>query len=294
MREQFVKTISKIMQNNSSAVLLLGDIGVYGFREVLSSYPDRAFNIGILEQSTISLSSGLSLCGLIPIVHTIAPFITERALEQIKVDLCYQGLNANLVSVGGSYDYAALGPTHHCPADVPTLNEIPGIELVVPGHPEEFHQIFNQSYKNGATTYYRLSESSNKNAYNVEFGKNIILKEDGDVVVIAVGPVLQSVLDATNDLNITLIYCTTVKPFDFSSIQPFMKDKIIVVEPYYSSPIITNIMRESNKPLGKITSIGIPNDFINKYGRKEEIDTMVGLDSKSIRRKVLERIFEEE
>jgi transketolase len=294
MRKQFVNTISKIMQNNSNAVLLLGDIGVYGFREVLSSYPDRAYNIGILEQSTISLSSGLSLCGLVPIVHTIAPFIVERALEQIKVDLCYQGLSANLVSVGGSYDYAALGPTHHCPADVPTLNEIPDIEIVVPGHPDEFDQIFTQSYDNGATTYYRLSESSNKDAYDVEFGKNIILREDGDVVVIAVGTVLQSVLDATSDLDITLVYCTTVKPFDLSSIKHFLRNKIIVVEPYYSSPIITNIMRESNEPLGRITSIGVPNNFINKYGKKEEIDTIVGLDSESIRGKVMERIFEEE
>ena len=294
MRKQFVKTISKVMHDNSNAVLLLGDIGVYGFRKVLSSYPGRAYNIGILEQSTISLSSGLSLCGLIPIVHTIAPFLVERALEQIKVDLCYQELGANLVSVGGSYDYAALGPTHHCPADIPTLNEIPNIEIVVPGHPDEFDQLFMQSYDNKVTTYYRLSESSNNDAHKVEFGKNIILKEGGDIVIVAVGAVLQAVLDATTDLDVTVVYCTTVKPFDLSSIKQFLKNKIIVVEPYYSSPIITNIMRESNEPLGKITSIGVPNGFINKYGKKEEIDTIVGLDSESIRSKVMERIFDEE
>ena len=109
MRGQFVKTVSKLIQNDERVVLLLADIGIYGFRDMLSNYPQRAYNIGVLEQSTISLSAGLSLSNLIPIVHTIAPFIVERALEQIKVDLCYQSLGANLVSVGASYDYAAWG-----------------------------------------------------------------------------------------------------------------------------------------------------------------------------------------
>lgn len=291
MRAQFVKTVSRVIRDNEDVVLLLGDIGVYGFKDVLSSYPNRAYNVGILEQSTVSLSSGLSLCGLVPIVHTIAPFIVERALEQIKIDLCYQGLGANLVSVGGSYDYAALGPTHHCPADIPILNEIPDIEIVVPGHPDEFDQLFMQSYSNGSTTYYRLSESSNKDAYKVEFGKNIILKEKGSVVVIVVGVALQAVLDATVDLDVTIVYCTTVKPFDFPSIQKFLNREIIVVEPYYSGPILTNIIRESNEPLGGVTSIAVPNKFINKYGSKGEVDTVVGLDSKSIRSKIMERIL---
>jgi transketolase len=294
LRKQFVKTVSSLIQNDERVVLLLGDIGVYGFRDMLLNYPQRAYNIGILEQSTISLSAGLSLSNLIPIVHTIAPFIVERALEQIKVDLCYQGLGANLVSVGASYDYAALGCTHHCPADIPTLNEIPDIELIVPGHPDEFNQLFIQNYDNGLTSYFRLSEFSNNISHKVEFGKNIIIKDGSNIVIIAVGTTLQAVLDATIDLDVSVIYCTTVKPFDFASIQKFLKNKIIVVEPYYSSPVITNIIRESSVPFRSITSIGVPNSFINKYGKKEEIDAIVGLDSDSIRRKVMERINEEE
>ena len=134
------------------------------------------------------------------------------------MDLCYQSLGANLVSVGASYDYAALGCTHHCPADIPTLNEIPNIEIIAPGHPEEFDKLFNQNYDNDKTTYFRLSTSKNNQSYNVEFGKNIIIQEKGEVVIIAVGTVLQSVLEASFDLDVTIIYCTTIKPFDFSCI----------------------------------------------------------------------------
>ena len=285
MRGQFVKTVSKIVQNDDRVVLLLGDIGVYGFKDILTNYPQRAYNIGILEQSTISLSAGLSLGNLIPIVHTIAPFIVERALEQIKVDLCYQGLGSNLVSVGASYDYAALGCTHHCPADIPTLNEIPDIELIVPGHPDEFDKLFNQNYDNDKTTYFRLSESKNNQSYNIEFGKNITLQEKGEVVIIAVGTTLDAVLEASSDLDVTIIYCTTIKPFDLSSIKKYLNKKILIVEPYYSGPILRNIHRESNNLSGNFSMIGVPNSFINKYGNKNDIDKMLGLDSESIKKK---------
>jgi transketolase len=292
MRAQFVKTVSNLIQNNKRVVLLLGDIGVYGFRDMLTNYPERTYNIGILEQSTISLSAGLSLNNLIPIVHTIAPFIVERALEQIKVDLCYQELGANLVSVGSSYDYAALGCTHHCPADIPTLNEIPDIELIVPGHPDEFDKLFNQNYDNHKTTYFRLSESKNSQSYDVNFGKNIILQEKGEVLIIAVGPVLEAVLEASINLDVSIIYCTTIKPFDFSSIKSFLNKKILIIEPYYSGPILTNIYRKVGNMTLNCSMVGVPNNFINKYGSKDEIDKMIGLDSKAIRRKILEKINE--
>ena len=292
MRGQFVETVSKLIQNDERVVLLLGDIGVYGFRDMLSNYPQRAYNIGVLEQSTISLSAGLSLANLIPIVHTIAPFKVERALEQIKVDLCYQSLGANLVSVGASYDYAALGCTHHCPGDIPTLNEIPGIELIAPGHPDEFDKLFSQNYDNDKTTYFRLSESKNNQSYNVEFGKNIIIQEKGEVVIIAVGTVLQSVLEASFNLDVTIIYCTTIKPFDFSSIKRFLNKKILIVEPYYSGPILTNIHRKLDNIKGNFSMIGVPNNFINKYGSKDDIDKMIGHDSKTIKSRIIEKINE--
>lgn len=290
MRKQFVDTVSKIVQEDEKAVLLLGDIGVYGFKDLLNNYPLRAYNIGILEQTTISVAAGMSLQGLIPIVHTIAPFIVERALEQIKVDLCYQSLGSNLVSVGSSYDYAELGCTHHCPGDISILNEIPDIEIVVPGHPDEFDILFNQNYSNDFTTYYRLSESANSSPYKVAFGKNIVIQERGEVVIIAVGPILESVREAAKDLNVSIIYCTTVKPFDFASIERFLGKKLLIIEPYYSSPVLTNILRENDSLHGNVTTIGVPNSFINEYGNKDDIDKVIGMDSESIRKKIIERI----
>ena len=99
MRKQFARTTHEILNINEQAIVLLGDIGVFGFMEAMRDHPDRVLNIGILEQSTISLAAGLSIEGMIPIVHTIAPFMVERALEQIKIDFGYQRLRGNLLSL---------------------------------------------------------------------------------------------------------------------------------------------------------------------------------------------------
>ena len=145
MRKQFIKTIKDILYTDEKTVLLLGDIGVFGFREELKSIPSRAYNIGILEQSTIGIAAGMAKGGLVPFVHTIAPFIVERALEQLKVDFGYQGLNGNFISVGASYDYAALGCTHHCPADILLMTTIPNMEIVIPGTAVELDSLIKET-----------------------------------------------------------------------------------------------------------------------------------------------------
>jgi len=99
MRKQFVTTIQDTMSKDDNLCLLLGDIGVFGFSKCFELYPDRTYNIGILEQSTISLASGMSKANMIPVVHTIAPFIVERAFEQLKTDFGYQNLNGNFINI---------------------------------------------------------------------------------------------------------------------------------------------------------------------------------------------------
>ena len=61
MRKTFADTASQIIAKDEQSVILLGDIGVYGFKEILLKYPKRAFNIGILEQSMVSVAAGFSI-----------------------------------------------------------------------------------------------------------------------------------------------------------------------------------------------------------------------------------------
>ncbi len=293
MRKQLIKTVEDILQTDQRTVLLLGDIGVYGFRESFKNFPDRVYNIGILEQSTIGLAAGLAMTGLIPIMHTIAPFLVERSYEQLKLDFGYQKLGGNFISIGGSYDYASLGATHHCPADVGVLKNIPGMEIVLPGTSEEFNALFRQTYDNGQPTYFRLSERSNIDNHQVFFGKANIIKKGKLATVIAVGPTLNKVMTAVADLNVTLLYYTTVSPFDGETLRANCQSKkIILCEPYYRGALAREIIEALSPDPVKIGFVGVPYEFLNNYGTAEQHDESIGLTPDSIRNKVEKIIYE--
>jgi transketolase len=270
MRKQLIKTLGDIFERDERVVLLLGDIGVYGFKEMFKKYPNRIFNIGILEQASVGLAAGLAIEGMIPVFHTIAPFMIERALEQLKDDFGYQRLGGNFISVGGSYEYTKLGCTHHCPGDVQILKTIPGMEIIVPGHPEEFDAWFRRDYANGKPTYFRLNEHSNECAH--ESG---IVKRGMRGVVYAIGPMLDRVVKACQDFNVTIIYRTKVEPFT-----PFWYPKTVVVEPFYEGTLAHDI---GQKGPANVLSIGVPRKFLTNYGSVEEHDEEYGLTPDKLR-----------
>ncbi len=287
MRKQFVRTIDELLETDDKLVLFLGDIGVFGFRNALSKFPERVYNIGILEQSTVGLAAGLSMQGFVPVVHTIAPFIVERALEQIKNDFGYQRLGGNFVSVGASYDYSALGSTHHCPADVGILKNVPEIEIVLPGTAAEFDSLFKQSYKNGQPTYFRLSEKSNSNSEDVVFGKANVIKKGRIATVIAAGTMLDRVKEACRDMDVTILYYTTLHPFDGETLRNnICGDKIVICEPYYSGALALDVAEAVAGRKVETLFIGVPREFLRNYGTESEQDEFLKLTPDGIKRRI--------
>ena len=293
MRAQFARTVESLLATNRDLVVLLGDIGVFGFRKAIEQYPDRVVNIGILEQSTVSVAAGLAKCDLLPVVHTIAPFLVERAFEQLKIDFGYQRQRGNFVSVGASYDYASLGCTHHCPGDVALLQTIPGVEIVVPGTAAEFDALFRATFADDHPTYFRLSERENEQSQAVVFGRANVLQEGGRATVIAVGPTLQHVLAATRDMDVAVLYYTTIEPFDAGTLRAHIRTpgKVLIVEPFYAGTLAWNVC-EACRPLPlAIDSIGVPRAFLTNYGRAEDHDEAIGLLPAQIRTN-LERLID--
>ena len=293
MRKQFGTTMENLMEHDERLVLLLGDIGIYAFRNAFERFPERTYNMGVCEQAMTGVAAGLAKEGLIPVLHSIAPFVVERCYEQLKIDLCYQNLQANIVSIGASYDYASLGCTHHCPGDVAILRALPGMEVVIPGAPAEFDRLFRAAYANGHPTYFRLSERANDQSYEVELNQARVIRSGSLATVVAVGPTLVDVLEATLGLDVTVLYYTTVVPFDGQTLKENCQSaRIVVVEPYYAGFLVGDIHSALGTASVVIESVGVPHKFLTDYGRPEQHDESIGLTVENIRSRVVEVIGE--
>jgi transketolase len=291
MRQQFVKTLKKILYDDAKTALLLGDIGVFAFREEIKNLSDRVYNIGILEQSMIGVAAGLSTMGIIPFVHTIAPFLVERAFEQLKIDFGYQNLRGNFISVGSSYDYAALGCTHHCPADISILATIPNMQIVIPGTSAEFDTLLTHAYDNNSPTYYRLSEYENAKNIDVEFGKGVLIKKGTKATVICYGNMLDVVEKACQNLDVTILYYTTIIPFDSEILLENFSETIIVCEQFYKGSTNHLITDSLEGKKYSIYNIGISRNFLLNYGKKEQHDENLNLTSDAIQTNLIKCIL---
>src|SRR5581483_10121172 len=133
MREAVCLEIARLVMQDAEVAAILSDISLPYFKDAFEHAPDRTINVGIMEQTLVGVAAGFALEGFHPIAHTIAPFLVERPFEQLKIDFGYQGLGGTFVGVGGSFDYAVEGATHHSPGDVALVATIPGFEIATPG-----------------------------------------------------------------------------------------------------------------------------------------------------------------
>ena len=108
MRRAFGKTIVKIAEKDPTVILLSGDVE-QEMDEYKNKFPDRYINVGLCEQTMISMAAGMASEGLRPYVYSITPFLIERPFEQIKIDIDEQDLPVTLI---GNADYPSHGPTH--------------------------------------------------------------------------------------------------------------------------------------------------------------------------------------
>ena len=227
----------------------------------------------------------MAISGMIPIFHTIAPFMAERAYEQLKIDFGYQKLGGNFISNGSSIDYSSFGATHQCPAEISVLSQIPNMQILVPGTPDEFRSLYLSTYDNGCPTYIRLSRDVNSESYDVKLGEANVIKKGKSLTIIAVGPMLKMVLEAAEDFDVTVLYYTSIHPFDSKTlIENSDSGKVLVCEPYYEGALdydITNALKREVL----IDHCGMPHEFCKHYGTTKENYAEMGLTVENIKKK---------
>src|SRR2546421_12658738 len=130
MRTVFAETASALLEEDPLTAVVLAEISADMFAKAMARHPDRVLNVGIREQLMVSVAGGLALSGMRPIVHTYAPFLVERAYEQVKLDLGHQDAHAVLVSIGASDDVATAGRAHQGAEGVGRTERVAGVSVV--------------------------------------------------------------------------------------------------------------------------------------------------------------------
>lgn len=287
MRARFYEVADELVAEDPRLAVVLADIGV----GPVSSGDGRVVNVGIREQGMIGVAAGLALAGYRPIAHSYTPFVIERPFEQIKLDFAHQGLHGILVSVGGSHDWPQGGRTHQAPEDVVLMSTLPGWTIHIPGHADEVESLLRHEAAGNGSAYLRLSGPTNRRAHAAAEGKLTVVRPpwNGAPVVLAVGPMLDRVVEATADLEVGVAYAATVRPLDAVGLRTLVAGTdVIVVEPVLqgtSAAAITDALSE--RPM-RLLSIGIGHEELRKYGTAEQHDRAWGLDAPRLRTRIAE------
>ena len=289
MREQAMATAVELFQRDPRVALVMADISLDLLRPAIEHDPLRAVNVGIMEQCAVGIAAGFALEGFHPIVHTLAPFLAERPLEQIKLDFGYQGLGGLFVSVGAAYDYGQSGGTHHAAGDIQALGSIPGLEVLVPGTAAEAEGLLRASYASDHPTYLRTSSVENRESVELASGGLTLVRRGSDVTVIAVGPFLSRTLDALGGLDATVLYATTLVPLDTATLvrDAAPSPKVVLVEPAYEGTSSAQVMAALSHRPTQLLAIGVPRRFIERYGTAAQHDAALGLDVRAIHERLL-------
>jgi transketolase len=282
-RTQFARTAGDLVEADPSVALVYAEISGHFFGEVEERHPDRVINVGIREQLLVNVGAGLALTGMRPIVHTFGSFLVERAFEQVKLGFGHQDVGGVLVGSGGSFDNASAGRTHQVPGDVPLMDTLPGVHIHAPSTVSEVDAILRRSVAGAGLHYLRVVGQTNSTSH-ADPGFHVVRRGAG-ATVIALGPVLDAALAATEGLDVTVLYAHTVRPFDTRGLRGVLATPdVVLVEPWLagtSAHVVDDALRDVPH---RLLALGVGREELRRYGTPADHVAAHGLDAAGIRR----------
>jgi transketolase len=227
-RDAFVATLEQLGAENPDIVAVCNDsVGsskLAGFRD---KFPDRLINVGIAEQNMVGVGAGLANGGKIPFVCAASPFLTGRALEQIKADVAYSETNVKLVGISSGLAYGELGATHHSIEDFAWVRALPNVPVIAPADRIETAAVIDWAARHDGGCFLRLSRVGVPDLFRedhrFELGRANLVRHGSDVTLIANGTLTHRALVAaellaTNGISTRVLNMATVRPIDAPAI----------------------------------------------------------------------------
>jgi transketolase len=194
----------------------------------MQRFPERLINVGIAEQSLVSVAAGLALGGKIAATCNAAPFLISRANEQIKVDVCYNQANVKMFGLNAGTSYGPLASTHHSLDDISVMRGFGNVQIFAPADAVECRQIVDYALRYHGPVYIRLDGKALPDVHGADYqfkpGQVDILRQGADVSIVALGSVVHEAVDAAALLAEQGIQAQVI---NLSSIRPLQRDVLL-------------------------------------------------------------------
>ncbi len=238
----------------------------------IKRFPDRLVNVGIAEQSLVGMAAGLALGGKVAVTCNAAPFLISRANEQIKVDICYNNTNVKLFGLNAGASYGPLASTHHSIDDISVMRGFGNIQILAPSSPLECRQMIEYALAYEGPVYIRMDGKALPELYDETYrfvpGAVNLLREGGDVALVAMGSTVHEAVDAAtlladSGVQARVISVPSIRPCDTAALAQRLAGckAVITVEEHNVNGGLGSLVAEvlAEQAMGiRLKRLGIP------------------------------------
>ena len=230
-RKAYGQAVLDLARKDPKVVLLAADCSRGMLEDFIKEFPERFFNFGIAEQNLVGAAAGLASCGFLPYATSFAPFLSMRAVEQIRNDVAYTNFNVKFGGMLGGLSYGPGGATHHGTEDMTIFRSIANLVALVPADAREAYRATVAAAAHIGPVHIRLGRNSEPVVYSQVFpeeydytiGKAVQLREGNDVTLIAAGATVLHAVWASEALaregiRARVLNMHTIKPVDREAI----------------------------------------------------------------------------
>ncbi len=289
--DEFGATLLALAEQDRDLLVVTSDSRGSGkLTPFAKALPEQIVEVGIAEQNLVGVSAGLAAAGKKVFAVSPACFLTARALEQIKNDVCYSNWPVKLIGISAGVSYGALGTTHHSLHDFAVLRALHNITVVAPADNFETHAVFVAALEYPSPIYIRLGKRPMPDLHgpdaHFEIGKAIVLSEGRDITFIATGETVAPAVLAGEKLAALGIRCGvismhTVKPLDEAALLRAARhtQALITVEEHSVMGGLGGACAETLMQAGVYVPfkiVGIPDEY-TVTGSQQEIFDHYGL-----------------
>jgi len=296
--EVFAETLLTLAQENKNVLAVTSDSRGSGkLMPYAAAVPDQLIEVGIAEQNLVGVAAGLASAGKIVYAVSPASFLTARALEQIKNDVCYSDQPVKLIGISAGVSYGALGSTHHAIHDIAVLRAINNITIIAPADNLETTEAIKAAAHMSHPVYIRFGKRPMPHLHPpgtpFEIGKALQIRNGRDIAFIATGETVHPALKAIEEMeqsgySCRLISMHTIKPLDIEAVIRAAEEcrAIVTVEEHRTAgglgEACAAMLIEANMQVPfKIT--GIPDEY-TVTGNQLEIFAHYGLTTEGLSR----------